>query len=176
MAYPAHASSTNCDLRIPHKNVSPTDPSFRSKNQENWLALERWVTYRNRECGCEMSEVHWSRPLGLTSSTSPAWQSDQKRQAIGARVIINGEVDTADITIDIIRNGSTIGQVTVPAGDNWATTVFSSAANFGPDGEFLYVQASDLGDGVATKVTVIVYLTCGGEAGTPPEPGGGGGE
>lgn len=163
-------TSSNCDLRIPNKNLSAADPRFTKLLEENWRKLEEWVRYQNRNCGCEMSEVQFTFVNTLTTDESGAWQSDRKRRATGARLTMNGYADTSDISITVYRNGESIGVLTLPAGENWTTTTFSPAANFGPNGEFLSIAATDIGDLVASKFTVIVYFACGGEDGAPPDP------
>ena len=48
---PTFRGTTNCDLRIPYKNLPPPAyPTFLPKLFANFVAIERWATYLTRNC------------------------------------------------------------------------------------------------------------------------------
>lgn len=164
-----------CDLHIPHKEINADiETGAWGRMRENWLAIERWARYTRAECNCPTLEHWWSQPDILDLEESVAWQANEPRTLVGARLTIGGSVDSSPISIAIARNGVNIGTLTIPAGENWKYIDITSNNTFGKDGEFLTIQCTDLGAGEATKLAFGVYLRCGGSPGEPPEPGGGG--
>lgn len=121
-------------------------------------------------------ELVISNPGTLSTTPSPPWQSGSPRRLIRLKVLVGGEVDTADVVIDAYNNSDTIATMTLPANANTLyveeASLNSNYTNFGTDGQFLTFAATDIGDGVATRVTIIAYFTCGIEGGSPPDPPG----
>jgi len=167
---PLFFGRSNCDLQIPYK----VDPNP-WKQHQNWLAIERWATYFARNCGANCHhELVVSNPGILSSTPSPPWQSMTNRRLTRLTVLVGGTVDTSDVVIVAYNNADTIATITLPAGDNVVhveeAALDATYTNFGTDGQFLTFAATDVGDNIASRVTIIAVFTCGTSGGSPPDP------
>ena len=169
---------TNCDLQIPYK----LDPNP-WKQHQNWLAIERWATYFARNCSgaCVPYELVVSNPGILSETPSPPWQSTNvDRTLTRLTLLFGGEIDTSPVTITAYNNSDTVGTITMPAGDNVvhveSTSLDSTYTTFALDGQFLTFTVTDLGDNLASRVTIIAVFDCGTGTGSPPDPPPGGGD
>ena len=61
---PTFKGTTNCDLRIPYKNLPPSSyPTFLPKLFANFVAIERWATYFSRNCSSSGIHHHGAHLL-----------------------------------------------------------------------------------------------------------------
>lgn len=124
--------------------------------------------------GCGPLEQSFSREGGLTLTESQPWQAGDFNRTLYRAKMIFRVVDTADVTVEVRRNGDVVTALTMPAGECFVEDS-GLAANFGVDGEHLTVCCTDLGDSEARGVTVTCYLSCHGVDGDHDCDGGGGG-
>lgn len=123
---PPYAQQTGCDLHLPHPNLSPDDPSFSLKFQQNNLALQRWAAHFYRNCaGSQYPPIFsWPGPATVTDpvTLSPPWWPKSAYTIRSWRMKANV---AGDAILTFYLNGSIVGTLELEADDDVSTSSFS---------------------------------------------------